>query len=479
MKETKCQPDEDNLTTLSNVVFTIEQTNSFQSIPLSETLFTHLAHLLDSQHPQIRSLTLRLISELVSSPPHKSLLLKHTLRAINTSATEMPSEAVTFLRFVFDEKSFLNSPTSEFPPSLDKMKVVFAPYMPPGQSQYILKLLKDSEFVSRRINKELLAAKSHKSDNQTPFSPQLDSLLTADSPFRAYLKELTRKNLPILNMMNAQPSYFKLIGDDLMPPPLRFQQFHAILSAAVFHRTDLPQCLMTNTERYVYECLPPLKAITGWLRNGYSLKIGTMEEQITHLFTFDEWRELVLFLSRRSFDQQLENFDRDNPITLDMHAFLLTTFALPATFSNPVCQLIAPLIWKNCSLDSHPLDTLVDCVSNRSKHPLIILAICRSLLSQEDLLALLGSELVLPLLCISFGSFLPVVRTAALMFMRRVVDFRSIELNISLLSLSVFELVLRTVEGSSFLDDYANGTHILSELLSTVEVLKDSRRSLL
>ncbi|KAK2942656.1 hypothetical protein BLNAU_22417 [Blattamonas nauphoetae] len=100
-------------------------------------------------------------------------------------------------------------------------------------------------------------------------------------------------------------------------------------------------------------------------------------------------------------------------------------------------------------------------------------------LAEQDLLALLGSELVLPLLCISFGSFLPVVRTAALMFMRRVVDFRRIELNISLLSLSVFELVLRTVEGSSFLDDYANGTHILSELLSTVEVLKDSRRSLL
>ncbi|KAK2957260.1 hypothetical protein BLNAU_7854 [Blattamonas nauphoetae] len=565
------QADEDVLTALSNAVFTIEQTKSCQCIPLSETLFTHLAHLLDSQHPKIRSLALKLVSHLFSSPSHKSLLLKHTLGAIDTSAAEMSSEVTYFINTSITDQLVTDTPTSESSLLVDNVKSLYTPFWTSEQSEQFEKGMKMTDFMTRELNSQLLKIDTLVSQGNNDF-PKLDTGFQPDSPLRQNLQKQVQP-IPTIHAIHLYPSFFKHSIFLPLPLSLRLTVFYIFLMSAVAHGTPLPpvlveyyleeaspfneglvatlvlmaladphhpfpskfpidvlierlarlhiqgpqSCLtylmaflphsiripsltwihqfimrglhfihtpgeevvscmilfgyadewLTADERIVYDRLPPRKAITGWLRNG-GPTFKDYQYQILRLFTFDEWGELLQFVSRKSFDEQIERFNPVGNISLEMDVFLLTTFALPATFYNPVRQLIAPAIWDANDLDDNPLDRVVIYTHLNIEHPLLILAMCRSFLSKDDLFALFGSEFIVPLLRRSFGSFLPVVNTAALMFVRRVVDLRSVELNLALVSLSVFEMVVRAVEGSSYLEDYMNGTHILSELLRTV-----------
>ncbi|KAK2952595.1 hypothetical protein BLNAU_12423 [Blattamonas nauphoetae] len=170
--------------------------------------------------------------------------------------------------------------------------------------------------------------------------------------------------------------------------------------------------------------------------------IGNIGLLMIQHFTFDEWRDIRLFLriipSEWDFDR---NKARTPPIQAQLR--LLLTFALPPTFHLPFRPLSPPRLWSEPDLSAFAPIYVHEQLNDRRVDILIVLAIARSCVRD--------------------------VTTAALMFVRRIVGHRNDTWNRRLISLSVFELVVRAVEASSHLEDLENGAVILSELLRTAQ----------
>ncbi|KAK2958192.1 hypothetical protein BLNAU_6896 [Blattamonas nauphoetae] len=223
--------DSEVINTLENLIFTFKETNSFSTFPLSPTLFTHLAFLLNSDNSTIRAQSYMLVSLLFSSPTHAPLL-RHTRNAIRDSISDLTIES----RLAFS--------TIPLPNQLDPSLI---PHDEPSNHAALQQFFELGEQVSTMV--PIAALKSLEEVPQ--FLSEFGRLCKNDF---ASLTTLV-KNLdgPLSFIEHALPYFL---------PQLRVQMFNNVMITCVTQKLPFPS---TITNFYVSQSDPFLDQVIGGL----------------------------------------------------------------------------------------------------------------------------------------------------------------------------------------------------------------------
>ncbi|KAK2954517.1 hypothetical protein BLNAU_10537 [Blattamonas nauphoetae] len=464
----------------SEVISTLEN--------LSQTLFTHLAFLLNSDNPTLRTQSYMLVTLLASSPTHAPLL-RHTRNAIRDSISDLTMESR--LAFHTVSSTLLTVP-SIIPHDVPSQNAAFQQIFEVGEqlsTMYPIPALKSLEEVPQfftemerytktetnpltSIVKIIDSVSSEFEQVLSHFPPQfrvmifINVMITCIAqklPFPAILaKFYVNQSDPYLDLLAGNLSHFEKIHALLLRGfhvnLLSFNETHPDMMSDMLLDAFVTSSLFTNEEGRItldiYKTHPPPQmsgfvntAIDHYMSStkdtlfGKWVIIDHILDNITfYTLTFGalpELRLLVLLFTHSPLKQFI--WTTNDEIRFSMEVIvLLSSFGLPPFFDTPLLSLF-------------PKDTEW------------------AWATRADWAAIFSTPAIVKHILSHLSSPIPALVTATLELIKTATDLRSYVFNRILLSFDAAAHVMKTVESSLFLEDYENGCSILAMTLSSCQ----------